>query len=115
MEDFNIIDELKKLSRRVDTLQKSVDLLSEDRTILEDLLGRITSVGEILQANRQHQDLKTKDIKADIQDVQNTVEKTANEMQNVVQENVGALVTEVANKKVILKKKEHWWNKFKRK
>ena len=99
-------DEVKGLSRRVDTLQKSVDLLSQDRNILEDLLGGIRSLEGILLANRTHQDLKSQDIKADIKDVQDSVEKTASEVQETVEINVGALATEVSSKKIIVFKKE---------
>mgnify|MGYP001563020866 CR=1 FL=1 len=107
-----INNELKKLTRRVDSVQHSVDLNMKDRDILEDLLGRMTSVEAVLEANRKHQDLKTQDIKADIQDVHDKVEQTASETQETVEENLGALATQVSERKVILIKKEGFWDKF---
>ena len=112
-ENINVVDELKRLTRRVDTLQKSVDLLSQDREILEDLLGRMTSVEEVLRANREHQDLRTKDIKADISDVKDTVEAKVSEVQETVQENLGAIATEVSSKKALILKKDGFFGKMK--
>lgn len=100
-------DGFNGLSRRVDGLQKSVNLLSEDTNnsnILEDLLGGIRTLEATLLASRRHQDLKTQDIKADIKEVHDKIEKTASETQETVQENVGALATEISSKKIIVRK-----------
>lgn len=72
--DNLIQDELKKLVRRVDTLQKSVDVQVADRNILEDILARLSAVEQALRINRDHQTEMQKDTKADILDVKHAVE-----------------------------------------
>ena len=69
-----IEDELKKVVRRQDTLQKSVDVQVADRNILEDILTRLSAVEEALHLNKDHQAEMQKDTKADILDVKYAVE-----------------------------------------
>ena len=72
----NLSDEIKKVVRRQDELQKSVDLLFADREILEDLQGSIKHLQEIILANQVHQDNTKKDLKADVKEVGLKVEET---------------------------------------
>ena len=69
-----IEEELKKVTRRQDEIQKSVDLLFQDRTILEDLVGSVGHLKEIILQNQEHQDTKGNSLKADIQYVAHTAE-----------------------------------------
>ena len=73
-------DEIKKVVRRVDQLQKSVDLLFADRQIIEDVQGSIKHLQEIILVNQTHQDNAKKDLKADVKEVQNMVEAKIDEV-----------------------------------
>lgn len=107
-----LTDELKKVVRRVDTLQKSVDLLYQDRTILEDMQASITSLKEVLLTSRQHQDLMTKDLKFDVKEVGDKVEAKIDEVKENVRTNVGTMVESIEKKKTIVVK-ESWFNRLK--
>lgn len=72
--NLKIEDELKKLSRRMDAMQKSLDLWSGDRNILEDMMSRMISLEQALHMNREKQGEVQKDLKADIHDLQGSVE-----------------------------------------
>ncbi len=56
-------DELAKNNRRIDELNKKVDLLYQDREILENIIGRLTGLEEQVKLARQHDDVVRKDIK----------------------------------------------------
>jgi len=100
-------EELKKISRRLDTLQKTTDLMMGDRNILEDILSRLSAVENALHLNKDHQTEMQKDTKADILDVKHAVEDKVEEVQ-----------LNIADNTVILKSKnqsmlEKITNKFK--
>ena len=80
-------DDYKKVIRRLDALQKTVDLLYSDRTIMEDILGRLSTVEDALTLNKQHQVLVQKDLKADLRDVKHAVEDKVDEVRMQVQDN----------------------------
>ena len=72
-------EELKKVVRRLDSLQKTVDLMFSDRNLLEDILARLSTLENALHLNREHQTEMQKDTKADIGDVKNIVEAKIDE------------------------------------
>lgn len=74
-------DEIKKVVRRQDEMQRSLDLLFADRQILEDLQGSMKHLQEIILANQTHQDSGRMDLKADIADVQTAVSDKVDEVQ----------------------------------
>lgn len=67
IESKAIEDQLEKVSRRLDSIQKQLDLLYADREILETIQGRLTSVEEQIKLSRQHDNEVRKDIKDEIQ------------------------------------------------
>jgi len=94
-------DELKKVVRRVDTMQKSLDLLYEDRSILEDIIGKVQSLQEQFALNRNRQEKHTQEVKSDIQGVQEKVETKFDEVGESVDKNIGILVKEMKLKQII--------------
>ena len=63
----NIIkEELEKITRRLDGIEKQLDLLYGDREILESVQGRLTSLEEQLKLNRQNDRTVSNDIKEEI-------------------------------------------------
>ena len=102
-------DEINKLSRRVDTVQKTVDLLYQDRSILEDMQGAIRSVQEVLLHNRQHTESAIKDVKQEVIESQVKTESKLQEMKTVVDDGVGVLVKEIVKPKI----NKSWWDQVK--
>ena len=82
-----ISDSLKELSRRVDTLQKSVDTQVADRNILEDILTRLSAVEQALHMNKDHQTDVAKDMKADLLDVKHAVDDKIEEVRLDIKDN----------------------------
>lgn len=79
-EELNIADELKRLSRRLDTLQKSTDLLFKDREILEDVLTRLTALENAMNLQRQTATENAKNMRNDISGVKEAVEAKVEEV-----------------------------------
>lgn len=104
-------DELKKVVRRVDQIQKSVDILYQDREILEDMQGSIQALKEVLLHNRQHIDTVVKDVKAEVIEQGAKVENKVNQMKDSVQNNLTGLVQNIEQKSVVVVK-EGFFKKF---
>jgi chromosome segregation ATPase len=94
-------DELKKVTRRIETMQKSLDLLYEDRSILEDILGKLTTLIEQSALNRNRTERQTKDIKYEVQGVKEKVEDKIIDVGDTVEKNIGTLVSEIRQKQII--------------
>ena len=99
---------LEKVIRRIETLQKTVDLLYQDRNIQEDIQAAIHSLKEVLLANRQHQDFAMKGLKFDVGEAEeaitekiNKVKEEVKDTKETVEQNVGELVTEISKKKIL--------------
>jgi len=74
MEDTDVANELKRLSRRIDDVSKTTDSLMTDRNILEDILTRLTAVENALHLQRATATENAKNLKADISEVGAVVE-----------------------------------------
>jgi len=74
MKELHIIDELKRLSRRIEEIRKVLDLLFKDREILEDLLTRMSAVENALKLQRATTTESTKDLRADVAEMKDMVE-----------------------------------------
>lgn len=88
-------EDLKRIVRRLDSLQRTIDLLYNDRNILEDVVSRLLAVEQSLQLNKAHQTEIQKDIKADVRDVQNIVESKVDEVRG-----------EISNKTILVSNRE---------
>ena len=73
-------EEFKKIVRRLDTLQKTVDLMMGDRNMFEDILSRLGALEQAQHLNKDHQTEVQKDIKADILDVKHAIEDKVDEI-----------------------------------
>ena len=83
-QQLNVADELKRLSRRIEDLDKTVSRISADREILEDVLGRLLRVEEAIHLQRSTSTETAKNIKEDIQEVRDVVEAKVGEVsQNI--------------------------------
>lgn len=101
--DLKVEAELKRLSRRMDAMQKSLDLWSGDRNILEDLMGRMISLEQSLHMNREKQGEVQKDIKADIHDLQGELVDKVDEVKKTLDDK--ELIGTVSKEKLPLLKR----------
>ena len=113
LELSRLSDAFNKLIRRVDGLQKSVDLLYQDREILEDMQGSIKSLQEVLLYSRQHVDNAVKDVKAEVIEQGLKVEEKVQSVKETVQDNITGLVQNIEKKKNVIVVKEGLFKKFK--
>lgn len=84
---------IEKNDRKTDALQRSVDLLEQDRQILENILGSITELKQLIVSHREHQDSTMKDVKMEVTETKETV-----------QDNIGTLVDTIDKKKIVVVK-----------
>lgn len=66
----------KELSQQIKTLQDSVNTLSEDRDIITDISAKLVSLTDEFQNFKKYVDTHMKDIKADIQDIPDSVDQS---------------------------------------
>jgi hypothetical protein len=77
-------DDLAKIIRRLDSLEKKMDLLYEDRSILESIQGRITGLEEQTKLSRQN----------DVE-VKKSIEETVNIVGDRMETKVGELSDQI--------------------
>ena len=117
LEFVKVADAFGSLARKVDTLQNTTNLIFQDRSLLEDIQAAVRSVQDVLLSNRQHQDMVSHDLKADVAEVHDKVEKTkkdvinkVEDVQDTFEENTSELIERVAQKKDIIK--QVFWEKI---
>ena len=87
-----ILEELiKKLTRRIDTVQTSVDQVLQDRNILEDLVLRVAELENAMHMNRETQ-----------MDVQTEMKKDIKSVQFAVEDKVDEVKKEIDDKKIVV-------------
>lgn len=107
-------DEFAKLTRRIEQLQKSLDLLYEDRSILEDMQAGIRALQEVLLHNRKHMDNVVKDVKAEVIEQGMKVEDKVDSVKETVEDNISDLVQNIEKQENVVLIKEGLLKKFKR-
>lgn len=70
-----IEDSIKQLVRRIETMQKSIDLLFADRSILEDIVTSMGQVKSMNVLNRQHQENVMKGMQEDVSTIKTAVQE----------------------------------------
>lgn len=98
--------ELGKLVRRVDSLHKSVDLMSQDREILEDIQATLVSFKSLLSSSREHTENMVKDVKADIAE---SSQQTQQKVENAIEEGVSGIIDRIAKRKDVVVKPDNWF------
>lgn len=84
MTDINVSEELGKFSRRMESMQKTVDLIMKDRDILEDILHRLGVVESTLNLNNSTAKENAKNAKADIAEVKDIVAAKVDEVNQTI-------------------------------
>lgn len=81
-----VTNELKRLSRRIDSHGKTIDLIYKDRDILEDILNRLTAIESAINLQRSKATDTAKEIKTNIEGVQEAVEAKIDQVNVVTDE-----------------------------
>ena len=108
IEDQSTTGSINRLARRINDLQRTVDtLVNKDKTrelMLEEVLASLTSLKQFTITTREHHDVQSQDVKADIKEVEIAVKDKVEE------------VTTILEKKKIIKipdkgifKRILWW------
>ena len=84
MTNADVSDELKRLSRRIEEIGKTTDLLFNDRELLEDILARLSAVESAIHLSRSTQTENAKNTKADINEVKDIVEAKVDEVNETI-------------------------------
>jgi len=101
MEYIEIVNELKKVIRRIEDQRRTIDSIHADRDLLEDILNRMTAIESALNLQRSHATETAKNIKADISDVK-----------VVVQDKIEEVSEQIVQKPIKKKKSYGWLNKM---
>lgn len=94
-------DEIKKVVRRQDTMQKSLDLLYEDRNILEDLVNKMNSLSEAVSRIRERYDKNTAEIKQEMTENKEHFAIKVEEAGEQISDRLGEVVDTLAGKRII--------------
>lgn len=119
-----ILEEQKKINRRLDTLQSTVDLIYKDREILEDTQASIAHLKQLTTDYRNHFDEAIKDIKFEIgkagvtleeafSQTKKTIEEVVSGYKSTVETHIANLIESIKPKKVVLVK-EQWYKRIMR-
>jgi gas vesicle protein len=76
--------DLKSIVRRLDSVEKNLDMVLKDRDMFEDILLQLSELKNAVHMNRERQGEIKKELSADIKDVQNAVEDKVQEVKDVV-------------------------------
>lgn len=77
-------DQHKQIIRRLESLEKNLEIVLKDRDMLEDIILRVDNLNNAILMNREKQHEVQKNISADIKDVQTAVEDKVQEVKTVM-------------------------------
>lgn len=98
-----IEDEIKKVVRRQDQQQKSLDIMDKDRVILEEGLSVMRSLESLFKQNRDHQNSVNRNMSTEIGEVKVAVEETPSNIRETINESMDKLIEVVERKKITFK------------
>ena len=75
-----ISESINKLSRKIDGIEKYLELIYKERELLDELLASNSMIKEFILSSRQHQENLTRDVKLEVQEVQSKVEDKVDEI-----------------------------------
>ena len=77
-------DQHKQIIRRLESLEKNLEIVLKDRDMLEDIILRVDNLNNAILMNREKQHEVQKNISADIKDVQVAVEDKVSEVKTIM-------------------------------
>ena len=83
---LRINEKITDIERRLNSVEKYSELIYKDRELLVEIQGSVAHLKSMLVSNQEHQDNTAKDIKADIDDVQQIVESKVDETIQTIDE-----------------------------
>ena len=113
--------EIQRLNKGIDTanrnfeyIQKSLDILNDDRTLLEENIKLLREVSTTLQFVRSKQNSDTKETQAMVTEVKEAVEDVPQGVEKTVEEGIGQILDTVKRKKNVAFR-DPFWLRLKRK
>ena len=82
-------NELQKVVRRIDVMQKSLDILYKDREILEKIISDISQLKSLVVSNREHQEIMIKDVKSEVVETNDTLQDGISTLSDTIDKNDG--------------------------
>ena len=96
----------KELFKRLDSHQKSLDLIYNDRDLLKDIYTQGGSIRELILAFDKHNETVTKDVQQEVIEVRNKVEESKEQVKDTVEYHTDKIAEKIEDKKVIQLKKK---------
>ena len=101
---LRINEKITDIERRLNNAEKYLELIYKDRELLVEVQGSVAHLKSMMVSNQEHQNNTAKDIKADVNEVQFTVESAVAEVKDTVKESTSNLVTNIAKKENLIDK-----------
>ena len=99
---LRINEKITDIERRLNSIEKYVELVYKDRELLVEVQGSVAHLKSMLIENQQHQNNTSSALKADVSEVQFTVESAVAEVKDTVKESTSNLVTNIAKKENLI-------------
>lgn len=99
---LRINEKITDIERRLNNAEKYLELIYKDRELLVEVQGSVAHLKSMMVSNQEHQNNTAKDIKADVNEVQFTVESAVAEVKDTVKESTSNLVTNIAKKENLI-------------
>lgn len=96
----------KELFKSLDSHQKSLDLIYNDRDLLKDIYSQGGSIKELILALDKHNETITKDVQQEVKEVKDKVENTSEAVKDTIEYHTDKIAEVVDAKKVIVKEKK---------
>ena len=117
---IGVVQEIKNTNRRIDTLskkidviQKSIDLLDADRELMEDTHTSLREIKDLLTFQRTKQTDTHKEIKAEIQEVKESIDDLPKETEKAVSTGFEGILETVKKSRTVAVKSS-WFSRFKK-
>lgn len=94
-----IEDELKKITRRYETQQRTLDLLHKDRNIMEDLLTVTRGIEDLIKSQRDRQSEANKNISSELKETKELLDQSPEEFAEAVVGKLDSLQQEIDHSK----------------
>lgn len=108
-----IEDEIAKVVRRQEEQSKTLDVMDKDREIMEDGLGVMRTVHQLLRDIRDHQYAANRNLDTKLQAVEGKIDQNPDDIKKIVSANMESFIEVVEkSKKVVVK--NGWFDRFSR-
>ena len=108
---LRINEKITDIERRLNSVEKYSELIYKDRELLVEIQGSVAHLKSMILANQGHQDNVSKDIKADIGDVQAKVVDKVDQVSDKINDKTVVIKTAEENRGNVLAKIKNMFKK----